>query len=418
MHRLSDAQFAQLEPWIENWITGAFRTRDQVQASHDQVRHVVQAVYRSCGFEPPTDQRIFVVRSPTEAAITVLELFHQVGEAPARGRHGLRAEDFEPLEGLRPERVTEPLSAAILRRYPWSPYQVCFHRVQAASQQLIDTALFGDKLLHALHVALVDNPDKAELLIPENLWVRLQGLTRSKPEGSTKATLDTERSQLLWHPKTSALPFLSFFRDVAAMDLDFSALAPVELLFRNISEGWHMRGLSVVSELPVECHHDANLRLHCETGPAMRWADGTAIYAWHGKRVRPRLITHCEDLTAETIEAEPNLTTRRVMLELFGEARFIASINAKKIHEDEFGVLYRRRLKETNRIHYAVKVVNSTPEPDGTFKDYFLNVRDPRELYPKHPRTARAAIASTFRDSRTGSLLFKTPGAYAPDRET
>jgi hypothetical protein len=42
-----------------------------------------------------------------------------------------------------------------------------------------------------------------------------------------------------------------------------------------------------------------------------------------------------------------------------------------------------------------VKVVNSTQEPDGTFKDYFIRV-DPNAYGGL--KTARQAIASTWRD--------------------
>ncbi len=49
-----------------------------------------------------------------------------------------------------------------------------------------------------------------------------------------------------------------------------------------------------------------------------------------------------------------------------------------------------------------VKVVNSAPEPDGTFKDYFLRV-------PPTMQTARQAVAWTFG---------KESHEYAPVLET
>jgi hypothetical protein len=49
-----------------------------------------------------------------------------------------------------------------------------------------------------------------------------------------------------------------------------------------------------------------------------------------------------------------------------------------------------------------VKVVNSTPKPDGTYKDYFLRV-------PPTVRTAREAVAWTFD---------LDPTVYAPVLET
>jgi hypothetical protein len=91
------------------------------------------------------------------------------------------------------------------------------------------------------------------------------------------------------------------------------------------------------------------------------------------------------------------------MIDRFGQDRFIIESKAEKIHEDSFGILYKKELKDDPVPLVVVKVINSTAEPDGTFKDYWLRV-DP-ELRPMlennqfgNPQklTARNAIASTF----------------------
>jgi hypothetical protein len=58
------------------------------------------------------------------------------------------------------------------------------------------------------------------------------------------------------------------------------------------------------------------------------------------------------------------------------------------VHKDEFGTLYCLPQRGWEAVA-IVKVVNTTPEPDGTFKDYFLRV-------PPWVRTAREAVAWTF----------------------
>ena len=63
-----------------------------------------------------------------------------------------------------------------------------------------------------------------------------------------------------------------------------------------------------------------------------------------------------------------------------------------------------------------VKVVNSTIEPDGTYKDYFIRVSP--NAYGGL-KTARAAVASTWRNNDAErSLVFKNPEDYNPDIET
>ena len=85
------------------------------------------------------------------------------------------------------------------------------------------------------------------------------------------------------------------------------------------------------------------------------------------------------------------------MIELYGQTRYLMDSGAKEISRDEFGILYRKEIVDDEPL-VMVKVVNSTPEPDGSFKDYFIRV-------PPDMETAHAAVAWTFD---------KTPETYSP----
>jgi hypothetical protein len=61
---------------------------------------------------------------------------------------------------------------------------------------------------------------------------------------------------------------------------------------------------------------------------------------------------------------------------------------AKKLAEDEFGELYQTEITGDEPI-CMIKLVNSTPGPDGEFKNYWLRV-------PPDMKTARQAVAWTF----------------------
>jgi hypothetical protein len=76
------------------------------------------------------------------------------------------------------------------------------------------------------------------------------------------------------------------------------------------------------------------------------------------------------------------------MLDMFGLDAFMLASNAKLIHKDECGELYRQELIGDEPI-VMVRVTNSTPEPDGHLKKYFLRV-------PPDITTARQAVAWTF----------------------
>ncbi|MBI1807932.1 MAG: hypothetical protein HYR76_12880, partial [Ignavibacteria bacterium] len=101
------------------------------------------------------------------------------------------------------------------------------------------------------------------------------------------------------------------------------------------------------------------------------------------------------------ILSEVNAEVRRVMIERFGVQQFIVASGAKVIHQDECGVLYKKELMMDEPL-VMVKVINSTPEPDGTYKSYFLRV-------PPTITTAREAVAWTF-DMK--------PEEYSPKRQT
>lgn len=154
--------------------------------------------------------------------------------------------------------------------------------------------------------------------------------------------------------------------------------------------GWWLpyRGTVICCERHRELHVDARQRLHCESGPAMRFADGYAIWAWHGVRVPQHVIEQPDTITVAAIDAEPNVEMRRVLIERYGTSLYLTDSGATMIHRDDWGTLYRRDQADDEPL-VMVKVVNSTPEADGSRKDYFLRV-------PPTITRAREAVAWTF----------------------
>jgi hypothetical protein len=189
---------------------------------------------------------------------------------------------------------------------------------------------------------------------------------------------------------------------------------------------------AVVIGRPVEAHYDEQERLHGEDGPALVMTGGRSFYSWHGVSVPSELVLSPQSLTAEMIRNEKNTETRQVMVDRMGAERFMRELKGKEMHRDSTGVLWRVELTPEIRISailkrpehkkllvehmregdikelfkqleedewrdivregevwQAVEVVNSTAEPDGTFKTYFLSV-------PPTVSTAREAVAWTF----------------------
>ncbi|MBX9691193.1 MAG: hypothetical protein K2Z81_02345 [Cyanobacteria bacterium] len=56
---------------------------------------------------------------------------------------------------------------------------------------------------------------------------------------------------------------------------------------------------------------------------------------------------------------------RRVLLDIFGEERFLHAAGAVRVHKDNYGQLFKQELANDEPLR-MVRVRNSTREPDGT----------------------------------------------------
>ena len=173
---------------------------------------------------------------------------------------------------------------------------------------------------------------------------------------------------------------------------------------------------------PMQMKRDIYNRLHCETGPAFItptvvchyiegrrhgvYADiwGTEMYYFRNILIPKKYATHPETLTVEGILTHPNTEVRYAGLEIYGYDRMEQEGSFKVLHIDKKkgSKLLQFSSKTLEVPITVVKVINSTPEPDGTRKPYFLRV-------PPEMKTCAEAVAWTFR---------KDEQRYNPDIET
>jgi hypothetical protein len=143
-----------------------------------------------------------------------------------------------------------------------------------------------------------------------------------------------------------------------------------------------------LAERPILLRSDPQGRLHHARGPALRFADGWTAFVWKGIEIPRWMIEQPEMISVGRIDAETNVQVRRCMIEIMTPQRYIALGGAKKVAEDETGVLWRKIWLNYD-IWTAVEVINATPEPDGSRKHFFLQV-------PANMQTAREAVAWTY----------------------
>lgn len=234
-------------------------------------------------------------------------------------------------------------------------------------------------------------PDIDEKVL-EQEWYKLawQGINYVKDEIDERlkepraAVTSTWRSQLNWLPLALScriiIPeLLEEYND----DIDNWSY-----LFHG-AEGYSMfQSVCIVCSKPKRLVTNESGNPHNSSGPAAVWSDGFEAFSWRGVIIDRELIEQPQSINVARIVNEKNQTIRQVLLEMFGQDRFIEESGAHVVDRYKGGVLYRYDFDFSEPL-VMVKVKNSTPEPDGTYKYYYLRV-------PPDMQTAKQAVAWTF----------------------
>jgi hypothetical protein len=152
-----------------------------------------------------------------------------------------------------------------------------------------------------------------------------------------------------------------------------------------------LEGVVIALGPHLELNRNARGDLHCSTGPAWSWPDGTTIYALNGVRV-PAWVVESPDAT-RVISDLDNAEQRRVAFDHIGWDKAISELNLTPvdIHSDpKMGRLYRLPAQLSGDDVAGLLVCeNASPSVDGSTRIYGLPV-------PHGPRTvieAQAALA-------------------------
>ncbi|MFI0407897.1 DUF6745 domain-containing protein [Actinomadura sp. 3N508] len=354
---------------VGDWQSAAFGTGP---ADRDRAEAGVAAAYAAAGLDAP--ERYVWVPSPARGAVAAAVL---AGHGDALAAAGLG----ELVDQARADLGDVPAGTSVLaavRTRPWEAERAAACSEQGPEQWPQVWAETGGLLWNQVQ-ALVTRVRGAigDLAAPAGGEV-----TDAQVEATASllrgATLDAVLGQ-------HDAPWLALFETLGRLGGPLAGLAEAA---RATGWWWPYERLVILSERPAELHRDEPGRLHRGNGPALAYPDGFALHAWRGMPIPPDFVDSLTGLTADRISAEANAELRRVMLEIFGYDRYLAETGARPVHRDETGVLWSIDLPGDEPV-VMVEVVNSTPEPDGTHRTYYLRV-------PPSTRTARAGVAWTF----------------------
>jgi hypothetical protein len=350
---LTPAQTAVLRDYRARWA--AIR-RSTEPADRSAAEEGVRLAYNAAGLKPPT--RLVWCESP-------LALFQLAGRASRDDGPNVKSAIIH-----RPRRQV----AACVGRRRHKP-------VRAEVESAVNPA---DALVaSAAEAVMLRTPD-------ENLSL-LTRMRRGYPlSWSLPALLGRHgfRDSAIGQHELSWLATYDYIRDVLGLQAETAPLMGLWQLATSL--GWLQphEHTCWLTERPNLLRGDAGDRLHCASGPALRFPDGWLVWAWKSVEVPRWVIEQPEQITLASIDAESNVQVRCCMIEIMTPQRYVTLGGAVRVAEDETGVLWRKR-RQASDAWAAVEVINATPEPDGTHKQFFLQV-------PTNMQTAREAVAWTY----------------------
>ncbi|HSH03915.1 MAG TPA: hypothetical protein VLL52_15475, partial [Anaerolineae bacterium] len=187
------------------------------------------------------------------------------------------------------------------------------------------------------------------------------------------------------HLNPQTLPLLDYCHHTLNLPLA-PPITPLIQTTHHLGWWWPTPHYCLATPRPTTLALDDQGRLHNRHGPALAY-DGWAFCAWHGAAIPDWYILQPDKITTNTINHTHNTEIRRLLLDQYGLHRYLQDTHAKLIHQDQYGQLYRQ-IRHSRDIFHLLLVTNSTPEPDGTHKQYLLRV-------PPTITTAHAAVAWT-----------------------
>lgn len=351
LYSLTPEHREQLKPTADWWIANAMSTKAMDDDDKDAMRIAIRGLYEAAGLQPPPPERIIFVPSP-------FVLRYAGGFAAAIWDMRARGETYTPP----PPDLVPPKDPDLSKWY-----------VAPSVHDCAEAAGLGDLGIEAARRS----------------WEMWQGGNQ-------------------W---SSWAAYVAFFRHVAKLPIDYSKWDHWEQAAIHGGPRIMHPKFCMVSDRPELLLVDDANRPHCDDGPFCRWRDGTALFAIHGVRVPAWVVLHPERITLERITSEANAEVRRVMIERYGLGRFMADAGGTIVNQDECGKLWRMKNPIDSGLPDLViaEVVNGSPEPDGSYRTYHLDVTmaatgtaeypgpDGRPVKINWPiDTCRAAVAATY----------------------
>jgi len=398
-YALQDEHRAQLKPWADRWISIAMSTKAMDDADRVAMRVAVRGLYEAAGLKPPPEHRIVFVPSPFVlrfAGGIAAAIWHIRRDATyAATRAATLAATYAATLDATYAATRDATLDATLAATRAATLDATYAATRAATLAATYAATYDDKWyivngdLAACVKSLLPDAMSFGLDCVRNAWRMWQGGNQ-------------------W---SAWAAFLSFFRHVAQLPLDYSKWLHWESAATHGGPRIMHPEFCMISDRPERLTVDDRNLPHAADGPFCRWRDGSALFAWHGVRVPAKY--YLREHTAREILAEQNVEVRRAMIERYDEQHekgaWLRDVGAKVLDT----AIQPMRPGAPESINELLSI-DIPDDPDGrmvgvrvidpsTGRQYVLRVhpelrpmRNGRLVGRPQSMTVRNAIASTF----------------------
>ncbi|HEX4138332.1 MAG TPA: hypothetical protein VHY84_27225, partial [Bryobacteraceae bacterium] len=201
-----------------------------------------------------------------------------------------------------------------------------------------------DSQLHSQLDSQLDSQLYSQLdsQLRSQLYSRLRSQLRSQLDSQLRSQLASQLANYFAAQHWCAWQvFYAFCGEIGVrFTPDLQALLDLWLRQSREMHWWFpFDGIVLASERHTQLHVDEEGRLHSGESLACGYGDGWGVYAWHGTVVSERVILQPDKLTPREILDERNSEVRRVMIERFGQDRFMSDAGAKVLDKGNDGEL-------------------------------------------------------------------------------
>ncbi|WP_066269073.1 DUF6745 domain-containing protein, partial [Blastomonas sp. CCH3-A3] len=176
------------------------------------------------------------------------------------------------------------------------------------------------------------------------LWGQLRGQLRGQLSGQLSGQLwDQLWDQRIYNPHflwgSQDLYWIAWgtFAEKIGVKLDHATsrnLDTMNRIGRQCEWWWPFENVVITSQRPVTVRWDDARRLHCEDGPAIAYADGYSLYAWHGTRLPGEWVENRATIDPQEILRCANVEQRAAGAACIGWPRMLTALDYKIIDAD------------------------------------------------------------------------------------